>query len=231
MSNKGVRNLFIFGSLFFFVLFVILTIDTMGKLDRRAPAITEEVDAGKMVWHKYDCIGCHTILGNGSYFAPDMTKVAERKPKEYLKQFLMDPKAVNPKATMPKFGITSEEADHLIAFLEWISKVDTNGWPPKPILATAIGVGGKELSAGQRLYQSLGCSNCHMINGIGGTTGPDLTSVGMRRDRDWILGHFKDPKAYVPNSAMPSFGHLSEQDLNELTNYMVELKGKSKGGV
>lgn len=231
MSNRGVRNLFIFGSLFFFVLFVILTIDTMGKLDRRAPVITEEVNAGKMVWHKYDCIGCHTILGNGSYFAPDMTKIAESKPKDYLKQFLMDPKAVNPKATMPKFGITAEEADHLIAFLDWISKVDTNGWPPKPILATAIGVGGKELTAGQRLYQSLGCSGCHMINGIGGTTGPDLTTVGTRRDREWILGHFKDPKAFVPNSAMPSFGHLSERDLKDLTDYMVELKGKSKGGV
>lgn len=230
MSNKGVRNLFIFGSLFFFVLFVVLTIDTMSKLDRRSPAITEEVNAGKMVWHKYDCIGCHTILGNGSYFAPDMTKVAELKPKDYLKQFLMDPKSVNPKAAMPKFGITSEEADHLIAFLEWISKVDTNGWPPKPILATAIGVAGKELTAGQKLYQSLGCSNCHMINGVGGTTGPDLTAVGSRRDREWLLGHFKDPKAYVPNSAMPSFGHLSEKDLNDLTDYMVELKGKSKGG-
>lgn len=230
MSNKGVRNLFIFGSLFFFVLFVILTIDTMGKLDRRAPAITEEVNAGKMVWHKYDCIGCHTILGNGSYFAPDMTKIAELKPKDYLKQFLMDPKAVNPKATMPKFGITAKEADHLIAFLDWISKVDTNGWPPKPILATAIGVAGKELTPGQRLYQSLGCSGCHMINGIGGTTGPDLTDVGTRRDREWILGHFKDPKAFVPNSAMPSFGHLSEQELKDLTDYMVELKGKSKGG-
>lgn len=230
MSNKGVRNLFIFGSLFFFVLFVILTIDTMGKLDKRAPAITEEVNAGKMVWHKYDCIGCHTILGNGSYFAPDMTKIAEKKPKDYLKQFLMDPKAVNPKATMPKFGITAQEADHLIAFLDWIAKVDTNGWPPKPILATAIGVGGKELTSGQRLYQSLGCSGCHMINGIGGTTGPDLTSVGTRRDREWIFGHFKNPKAYVPNSAMPSFGHLSEQELKDLTDYMVELKGKSKGG-
>jgi len=47
-----------------------LTFDTMSTLDKRAPEITEKVNAGKMVWHKYDCIGCHTILGNGSYFAP-----------------------------------------------------------------------------------------------------------------------------------------------------------------
>ncbi|WP_333656275.1 c-type cytochrome [Dissulfurispira sp.] len=224
MSNKAARNLFIYGSLFFFVIFVMLTIDTMGKLDKRAPEITEEVNAGKMVWHKYDCIGCHTILGNGSYFAPDMTKVAEKKPKDYLKQFLMDPKSVNTKASMPKLGISSKEADDLIAFLDWISRVDTNGWPPKPILATAAGVAVKELTAGQRVYQSQNCANCHMVSGIGGTTGPDLTHVGSKRDRAWLFGHFKDPKAYVPNSAMPGYGHISEQELNDLTDYMVALK-------
>lgn len=224
MSNKAARNLFIFGSLFFFVILVILTFDTLGRLPKRAPEITEEVNAGKMVWHKYDCIGCHTILGNGSYFAPDMTKVVERKPKDYIKQFLMDPKSVNPKAKMPKFGISSDEADKLIAFLDWISKVDTNDWPPKPILATAVGVAGKELTAGQRLYQSLGCSGCHMINGIGGTTAPDLTHVGSRRDAKWIHEHFKDPRALVPNSAMPSFKHLTEKELDDLTDYMVSLK-------
>lgn len=224
MSNKAARNLFIFGSLFFFVIFLILTFDTMEKLDKRAPVITEEVNAGKMVWHKYDCIGCHTILGNGSYFAPDMTKVAEKKPKDYLKQFLMDPKSVNPKASMPKLGISADEADKLIAFLDWISKVDTNGWPPKPILAAAAGVAVKELTAGQKVYQSQNCANCHMINGIGGTTGPDLTHVGSKRDRVWLLGYLKDPKAYIPNSAMPSYKHLSDQELNDLTDYIISLK-------
>lgn len=224
MSNKAARNLFIIGSLFFFVIFVGLTFDTMAKLDKRAPEITDEVNAGKMVWHKYDCIGCHTILGNGSYFAPDMTKVVERKPKGYLAKFLMDPRGVNPKAAMPKLGITQDEADKLIVFLEWISKVDTNGWPPKPILAAATGVGGQALSAGQKLYQSLGCSACHTINGIGGTTGPELTYVGRTRDREWFIGHFKDPAAYVPNSAMPSYGNLTELELNDLTDYIVSLK-------
>src|SRR6185369_5618896 len=89
MSNKAARNLFIFGSLFFFAIFLALTFDTMGKLDARAPEITEQVDAGKHAWQKYDCIGCHTIFGNGSYFAPDLTKTTDKKPKEYLKKFLM----------------------------------------------------------------------------------------------------------------------------------------------
>src|SRR5512147_3087907 len=165
MSNKAARNLFIIGSLIFFGIFLALTFDTLGQLDKRAPEITADVDAGKMVWQKYDCIGCHTILGNGSYFAPDMTKVVERKPAGYLRQFLMDPRGVKPSAAMPKLGLSSEEAGQLVAFLTWISKVDTNGWPPKPILAAAAGLGEQPQTRGQQVYQSQGCSACHMING------------------------------------------------------------------
>jgi nitric oxide reductase subunit C len=223
MSNKAARNLFIYGSLFFFVIFIGLTYDTMGKLDKRAPEITAQVNAGKMVWHKYDCIGCHTILGNGSYFAPELAKITEKKPKEYLKKFLMDPRSTNPQATMPKLGIRSEEADDLLAFLDWTSKVDTNGWPPKPILAAAGSVAGQELTEGQKLYRSLGCSACHAINGIGGTTGPDLTKIGAKRDRAWLAGHFKDPGAYVPNSAMPKV-EAPDAEIEKLTDYMLTLK-------
>jgi nitric oxide reductase subunit C len=225
MTNKGARNLFIYGTIFFFAIFIGLTVDTMKQIDRRSPEITADVDAGKQVWHKYDCIGCHTILGNGSYFAPDMTKVAERKPRGYLKQFLMDPRAVNPRATMPKLGIASDEAEKLITFLEWIAKVDTNGWPPKPVLAVAAGVGGKELSRGQQVYQAQGCSVCHGINGIGGTSGPDLTHVGASgKDAAWHLKHLKDPRSVVPTSAMPAYGGVPEADLKELADYLVTLK-------
>lgn len=227
MSNKAARNLFIIGSLFFFVIFLALTFDTLGQLDKRAPQITQAVDDGKMTWHKYDCIGCHSILGNGTYFAPDVTKVAAHKPKSYLKQFLMDPQAVNRDAVMPKLGISSEEADNLIAFLDWVSKVDTNDWPPKPILAQAAGVGGRELSKGQLVYQAQGCANCHSINGIGGTSGPDLSKVGMRHDREWFIGHFKDPQKYVKNSAMPPVS-ATDEEIAQLTAYMLTLREVAK---
>ncbi len=227
MSNKAARNLFIVGSLFFFAIFIAMTVDPLGKLDARAPEITQAVADGKMVWHKYDCVGCHTILGNGTYFAPDVTTVAARKPKSFLKQFLMDPQSVNRHAVMPTLGITSTEADDLIAFLDWISKVDTNGWPPKPILATAASLGGQQLSAGQLVYQSQGCSNCHSINGIGGTLGPDLTKEGLRHDKEWIVGHFKDPQKYVKNSAMPPIA-ASDTDIEQLTAYMLTLREVSK---
>ncbi len=223
MSNNVARNLFIFGSLLCFVVLVILTFDTMGKLDSRAPQITEQVNAGKKVWHKYDCIGCHTILGNGSYFAPDLTKATERKPKEYLKKFLLNPRAIKPTAAMPKLGLSEKEATDLISFLEWMSKVDTNGWPPKPILAAAVP--GRVTGPGQTLFQKNDCVACHQINGIGGTAGPDLTYVGAKHtDVEWHIKHLKDPDSVVSGSAMPSFHHLSDEELRQLGEYLVTLK-------
>jgi cbb3-type cytochrome oxidase cytochrome c subunit len=62
-----------------------------------------------------------------------------------------------------------------------------------------------------------------MVNGIGGTTGPDLTKVGSRRDRTWLIGHFKEPRNFVPNSAMPPVT-ASDADLEQLTAYMLTLK-------
>jgi nitric oxide reductase subunit C len=223
MSTSAAKNLFIYGSLLCFIALIVLTIDTMGTLDKRAPEITEKVNAGKKVWHKYDCIGCHTIFGNGSYFAPDMTKATERKPKEYLKKFVLDPRAIKPGTAMPKLGLTDQEADDLIAFLDWTSKVDTNGWPPKPILAVATA--GKAAGVGEFLFRKHDCAACHQIQGIGGTAGPDLTHIGAARPEvEWHITHLKDPDSVVPGSAMPSFHHLSDEELRQLAEYLTSLK-------
>lgn len=222
MSKATAKKMFIYGTLFFILLLVILTIDTMIEVPRRAPTITAEIDAGKKVWHKYDCIGCHTIMGNGSYFAPDMTSVANRKPPEFLKKFILDPRAINPRAAMPKLGLTEKEADNLMAFLAWTSKVDTNKWPPKPVLAAAVV--GKEASSGQIVYQRNNCVACHIIAGVGGTAGPDLARAGAKWKAEELTKYLKNPASVKTKSAMPGFAHLSEQELKDLTDYLLTLK-------
>lgn len=221
MDNKGVRNLFIFGSLFFFVIFLALTYDTVKQHDSRVPEITDAVNKGKMVWHKYDCIGCHTIFGNGSYFAPDLTKTTKNKPRSYIVKFMMDPKGVNPSAAMPNMGMTKQEAELLVDFMDWVSGVDTNGWPPEPVLAGMF----KAKSKGSAVYQQSGCVACHMISGVGGTSGPALDNVGSRQpDANWHLKHLREPGSVVTGSAMPPYANLSDEELRSLVDYMLSLK-------
>ena len=74
---------------------------------------------------------------------------------------------------------------------------------------------------GETLYRQEGCFMCHQLKGEGGKVGPDLTVEGSRgRTDEWLIGHFKDPSAYTPGSAMPPFKNLTAEQLKALTAFL-----------
>ncbi len=80
------------------------------------------------------------------------------------------------------------------------------------------------VAKGKALYAQFGCNGCHRVHGEGGAVGPDLSFVGTTRpDRDWHIRHFKNPAAVSPGSFMPKFP-LNDQQLTDLTSYMLSLK-------
>lgn len=88
-----------------------------------------------------------------------------------------------------------------------------------------IPIAGCEMnSRGAQLFRSARCQECHTINGKGGASGPNLTVVGSRRSREYIIDQIKNPKAHNPNSEMPSFSNLPEKDINDMANYLSSLK-------
>lgn len=98
------------------------------------------VTKGKLTIQGKNCINCHTILGNGAYYAPDLTKAwldpswgSESIREQLMINFLMDPstnaRTFGSGRKMPKLGITEEEAKGIVAFLKWMSAIDTNGFP------------------------------------------------------------------------------------------------------
>lgn len=80
-------------------------------------------------------------------------------------------------------------------------------------------------SRARELLKQERCLECHLLKGKGGAVGPNLTTVGSRRSRDYIVQQIKDPRSHNPHSAMPSFGsRLPEQDINALADYLSGLK-------
>ena len=74
-------------------------------------------------------MGCHTILGEGGYYAPELTKVVERRGEGLIKAILMSPVPWEPNGRkMVAYGFTSEEADDVIEFFKWIGEIDLNGF-------------------------------------------------------------------------------------------------------
>ncbi|OIP07045.1 MAG: cytochrome C [Betaproteobacteria bacterium CG2_30_59_46] len=134
-TKSMARNIFFGGSTFFFLLLVALTFDTMQVLPKRdhRENITPAVAHGKMVWEKNNCIGCHTLLGEGAYYAPELGNVYKRRGGEFVKAWIQSrPAEGTPGARrqMPQFNLTPEELDDMVAFLKWTGEINTSNWPP-----------------------------------------------------------------------------------------------------
>ena len=77
---------------------------------------------------------------------------------------------------------------------------------------------------GEKLFHSSGCIGCHQVNGQGGAVGPDLSDEGTKgRSRDWLTTQIRNPKAHDPNSIMPPFSSLSDQDVGFLADFLLSL--------
>src|SRR5690606_25874977 len=110
------------------------------------------------VWHKHNCINCHTILGEGAYYAPDLTKITQHRGVPYLTASLKDPSQFydeeRHRRLMPDQDLSDQDISDLIAFMDWVSKVDNQGWPPRPILVSGGSLPGTDLAVAQQRDRS-----------------------------------------------------------------------------
>lgn len=198
MTKRQTRAFFLGSTGLFTLIFIYLTYDShrqFGSLTH-ADKITPEVIAGKHVWHRKNCINCHTLLGEGAYYAPDLTKIADQRGAPYLRAFLADPaKFYNEqrdRRIMPNLKLTAQEIDEVIAFLGWVGKIDNQGWPPRPILVSGTtipgsNVGGKApvaasddpVAIGQAVFGQAppGCFACHSTSPGVNLVGPALAGI------------------------------------------------------
>jgi len=136
--TKGMaRNIYYGGAVFFLLVLVGLTVDTVSGLPKtdNSQNLTEQVAAGKRLWERNDCIGCHTLLGEGAYFAPELGNVYTRfgENTEAIKIFIKSrPKNGIPgRRSMPQFNFSDEELEQIAQFLKYADGIKTaRNWPP-----------------------------------------------------------------------------------------------------
>lgn len=141
-TKEMARNIFYGGTAFFFLLFVALTFDTHLELPKRdnrqvldpSTELGQKIAQGKMLWEENNCLGCHTLLGEGAYYAPELGNVYVRfnNSKDAIKGFIKSRPAdgVPGRRSMPQFNFSDEELDAIAEFLKYASGIDTADWPP-----------------------------------------------------------------------------------------------------
>lgn len=227
LSKKQAKIFFLAGTIIFSVLFLGLSFDTVAN--RVGPQtheenLTEEVVRGREIWDKNNCMGCHTLLGEGAYYAPELTLVYERRGPEWMKMFLKDPQKMYPgERKMVQYDFTDQEIDDLISFFKWIGEMDLNGFPAKTMYDTLKTTAGNDYSGLEKPSNWSLCQACHSVGGNGGNVGPALDGIGSRQDEAYLVKWMKDPQAVKPGTTMPKID-MSDAEFNEVIAYLVALK-------
>lgn len=236
LTKKQAKTFFIGGTLLFSGVFLWLTVDTVSDVKRRHSNknITPEIVRGKMIWEENNCMGCHSLFGEGAYYAPELTKVVERRGADWIRIFIKDPEAMYPgQRKMVKYDFNDAQISDLIAFFQWAGSVDLNGFPAKPplkellqpdIVNTPSTNNNHATLTQPQIFSSL-CTACHMVGGKGGSVGPALDDAFKRKSAEEMTTWLKDPQKIKPGTTMPKLP-LSDSQIQELVSYLQSLGGK-----
>ncbi len=158
-TKSAARNIFYGGSLFFLVILIALTAHSHFYITGTSTdesTLTASVLNGKKLWEHNSCINCHTLLGEGAYFAPEVGNACIRMGggrEEFLKDGKEDVKAkaevlaggkeaimtwiknqpsgIEGRRQMPNFNLSDKELSDVADFLCWTSTIKTErNWPP-----------------------------------------------------------------------------------------------------
>ncbi|MCB0154815.1 MAG: c-type cytochrome [Anaerolineae bacterium] len=134
---------------------------------------------------------------------------------------------------MPTWGVDyggplrNDQIDNIVAYImNWESEAVDTGSGPQEIVPD----GDTPEERGKNLFEvQLGCVGCHMIDGSGGQTGPELTNVIAEKGEDYVHQSIINPNAvivegYSANIMPQNFGdRLSDENLSDLIAYLTSV--------
>jgi len=233
MTKKVAFWIFFLGTLSSAVIFLWLTWDTHRQVVAlsHVDQLSDDVVAGKRAFEKYNCNDCHTILGFGAYYAPDLTKVIQRVGEDGVRYRIRNPETAFARSVrkMPNLHVAEPELESMVAFFRWVGNIDNGDWPPQDSKgrlsqAQARMVATQGVSPGAAVFKTKGCMNCHSLGGAGGTFGPALDTVGNRKTAEEIRQYIRNPKSVNPKAMMPPQSGLSDREVEEVARFLSGLK-------
>lgn len=155
------------------------------------------------------CARCHVSGGP----AADLSITRITKDEEWLLSHMADPVAIAPGVRSeddpaPSPLLTRLQAQSVLAYLR---RTRAGATPPQ--VSDDVQLAAATFSTS--------CAGCHKIAGEGGESGPDLSSVGARRDPAGLRRIIREPSTEYPDTMMPPFAErLTEQQINALVDYL-----------
>jgi putative heme-binding domain-containing protein len=173
-----------------------------------APA---DVAQGKQLFDGM-CARCHGIDGTGDE-GPALNRptLGRAGSDEALRDVIRDG---IPDRGMPRVRrLTDNELQQLVAYVRSLGRT-----------ASASTAGNAE--RGRALYGKLACESCHIVKGLGGSFGPDLTEIGVARGPAHLRQSFLGPAEALPRgSLVPGRGFAEFLPVRIVTSDGREVRG------
>jgi len=162
-----------------------------------SPAAPADPEQGKRLFAQ-NCSSCHGADAGGGD-GPNLRGVPARLGDSAVQGII---RRGIPGTAMPGSSTVSDkEAASIAAYLRTLNSTVTSG--------EATG----DPKKGEALYNSSGCSACHMIAGQGGSVGPELTRIGAMRGATNLKERLQNPGANLPKVEAGMFGNSWTQYL------------------
>lgn len=127
-----------------------------------------------------NCSPCHGLNARGGGRGPDLSSgrwTHGSTDDEILRTISQGV----PGTEMPANALEDSEIRTIIAYLRSLA-------PPRNITVAGDPAKGKKI-----FFGDVGCSTCHMVGGVGGVLGPDLSRVGAARSVAYLIDSIRDP--------------------------------------
>jgi len=178
------------------------------------------------------CYGCHRIEGWDHIRkpAPSLKKMKGKLTRDWVVKWVRNPQSFNEYARMPaafhQSNIRTEQhrqfqEAEIHAITDYLLQLSENYTPN-----LHMNLGSAE--RGKKLFGSVGCLGCHQIDDFGRTRGrytqaPDLSTVGSKVSKDWLLSWVKNPRHYWAETTMPSL-RLTDAEASDISAYLYAKK-------
>ena len=179
----------------------------------------QNVEAGRRLTVRYNCIQCHTLEEQGGYILvkyddpglgpPPLPESQGVKVQEqWLHSFLKNPTTVRPwlKLRMPTFQFSDAEIGTIQKYFLGMSKADLE---IRDYSSTPVEV--RYLKPGRELFETYQCAKCHPSGNVNlselsaSDLAPNLALARERLKPEWIVEWIKDPQKLQPGTRMPTF--------------------------
>ena len=202
------------------------------RFPRDTPA--QQIAAGEVLINELNCVACHTVDAQNAHrfqahAGPTLFTTHNPASAGWLRHWLLDPQKLKPGTTMPDLlhGLDKDAKNEAVEALRHYLMTISPATGPE---AAMIGNGAE----GKKLYQTLGCTQCHSPDGKDNGRDIPLGQLSSKYSHANLVKFLRDPLHSRPAGRMPRTP-MSEQEAAHLAVYLrgrvkpLDLHGLNRG--